>query len=402
MTDRDTQKRLGFDPARLARIERWMADHVASGRLPGLAVQIKRHGVLAFSERIGHSDVETDAPVSADTIWRIYSMTKPVTSLAIMMLYEEGHFQLDQPVADFIPDFARLPVWRGGDHNLHATNPLARPITIHDLLTHQSGLVYGDPEGNVVERAYTEAGLDFDRPGDCMTEAIGRLCRLPLAFQPGARWGYGLSTDVLGHLVEVISGNTLGAFFKSRIFDPLGMRDTDFVVPAAKRARLAALYEREGARIRRVVDTDDNVNGMAIESGGGGLYSTMDDYQAFASMLLARGRTPGGRLVGRKTFDLMASNHMGDDLASRGQSHFSETTFEGIGFGLGFSVMLDPQRAKIPGSPGEFAWGGMASTAFWVDPAEQMTVILMTQLIPSSAYALRRQLRVLSYAALVD
>jgi CubicO group peptidase (beta-lactamase class C family) len=274
-------------------------------------------------------------------------------------------------------------------------------VTIHDLLTHQAGIVYGDPVGNTLEQALSAAGLDFDRSFATMAEAVDALAGFPLAFHPGERWFYGLSTDVLGHLIEVISGQTLGAFLKARIFDPLGMVDTGFSVPEHKASRLATLYDHSTTGFTRSANQDRCVAPVTLESGGGGLVSTMADYQRFATMLLGRGAFDGGVLLGRKTFDLMMSNHMGGDLASRGQAHFSETTFEGIGFGLGVSVMLDPARAKIVGSPGEFAWGGMASTAFWVDPVEEMTVILMTQLIPSSAYTLRRQLRVLSYQALV-
>jgi CubicO group peptidase (beta-lactamase class C family) len=394
--------KLGFDPQRLRRISRWMEAHVREGRLSGLAVQIARSGEIAFSERTGYSTTATGQPVAPNTIWRIYSMTKPVTSLALLMLYEEGAFQLDQPIADFLPKFAGMRVWKGPGHALDTTEPARRQITIHDLLTHQAGIVYGDPHGNALERALSAAGLDFDRQFETMAEAVDALAGFPLAFHPGDRWFYGLSTDVLGRLIEVISGQSLGAFLKSRIFDPLGMVDTGFSVSPDKARRLATLYDhREGGFVAST-NQDRCAAPVTLESGGGGLVSTMDDYQRFATMLLRRGVHVGGRLLGRKTFDLMVSSQMGGDLASRGQAHFSETTFEGIGFGLGVSVMLDPARAKIVGSPGEFAWGGMASTAFWVDPVEEMTVILMTQLVPSSAYSLRRQLRVLSYQALVD
>lgn len=308
---------------------------------------------------------------------------------------------MDQPVSDFLPAFGAPRVWKGPGHALNATEPARRPITIHDLLTHQAGIIYGDPQGNALEQALSSAGLDFDRSFVTMAEAVDALAGFPLAFHPGERWFYGLSTDVLGHLIEVISGQTLGAFLKARIFDPLGMEDTGFSVPDHKVSRLATLYDHSSAGFSPSANQDRCVAPVTLESGGGGLVSTMADYQRFATMLLRRGAFDRGALLGRKTFDLMVSNHMGGDLASRGQAHFSETTFEGIGFGLGVSVMLDPARAKIIGSPGEFAWGGMASTAFWVDPVEEMTVILMTQLIPSSAYTLRRQLRVLSYQALV-
>ncbi len=393
-----------FNTDRLERIDAWMRGHVAAQRLPGLAVQIARpDGEVVFSRRHGFADVGTQRPLDADAIYRIYSMTKPVTTLAALMLYEEGRFQLDQPVADFIPALASLRVLTGGDASLDETEPIARPVTVHDLMTHQAGFIYGG-SGTALAQAYDAQGLDFDRPGDTVAAAVGRLAKLPLLFQPGARWYYGLSTDVLGHLVEVVSGVTLGAFFRDRIFAPLGMADTAFALPEASLPRLATLYAPASpAGGLKPIDTPFGVDPrqpVTAECGGAGLYSTMHDYQRFASMLLARGVCRGGRLLGRKTFDMMVTNQMGGDLASRGQSHFSETTMEGIGFGLGVSVMLDPARAKILGSPGEFAWGGLASTAFFVDPVEQFTVILMTQLIPSSAYTLRRQLRVLTYQAL--
>ncbi len=393
---------LGFDRTRLSRIGSWMQDHVDAGRLAGLAVQVTRRREVAFSERAGLQDVENEIAVRPDALWRIYSMTKPVTSLAAMMLYEDGAFQLDQPVADFLPDFANLRVWKGDDHALSATETLTRPVTIHDLLTHQSGLVYDDPQGNELERALSKAGLGFDKDIPTLADAVARLTEYPLAFQPGARWFYGLSTDVLGALIETISGMSLGAFFQTRIFDPLGMEDTGFDVPPNQAQRLAVLYQHADGGFEKAPHQNRWARPVTLQSGGAGLVSSMADYQRFADMLLQRGAYEGGHMLGRKTFDLMVANHMGGDLASRGQAHFSETTMEGIGFGLGMSVMLDPARAKIIGSPGEFAWGGWASTAFWVDPVEDMTVILMTQLAPSSAHALRRQLRVLSYQALVE
>ena len=402
--DPATQIGLGFDPKRLRRIDGWMADHVASRRLAGLSVLITRKGEVAYRGMAGMRDAEAGEPVSRDTIWRIYSMTKPITTLAALMLYEEGAFQLDQPVADFIPSFGGLKVWKGDGHSLSDVEDLERPVTIHDLMTHQSGLIYEVDGGNALEQAMISEGLDLSRKGDTLEAAMERLTSLPLAFQPGARWHYGVSTTVLGRIVEVLSGKSLAAFFDERIFAPLGMGDTGFFLrdPALKR-RMAAIYGAgpEGFQPEPEPAGQRYDPNMKLFCGGGGLLSTIDDYQKFASMLLSGGRYSGGRLIGRKTFDLMTSNHMGGDLASRGQSHFAETTFQGVGFGLGLAVMLDPAKAKILGSAGEFNWGGMASTTFWVDPAEELTAILMTQLYPSSTYTLRRQLRVLTYQALV-
>lgn len=392
---------LGFDPVRLDRIKPWMQAHVDENRLAGLAVQITRRGQVAFFAHTGVQDIETQMPVSDSTLWRIYSMTKPVTSLVALMLYEEGAFQLDQAVSDFLPEYRNMQVWKGEGHALEDTEPAQRQITIHDLMTHQSGIIYGNPSGNALEREISARGLDLNDRFANMAEASVALAQLPLAFEPGARWFYGLSTDVLGRLIEVICDKPLGDVFAERVFAPLGMEDTAFEVPKEKQHRLATLYQYAEGGFERYAFQDEFNAPVSLQSGGGGLVSSLPDYQRFANMLLRRGQYDGGHLLGRKTFDLMVSNAFEGDLVSRGQRFFSETTFEGIGFGLGFSVMLDPTKAKIIGSKGEFAWGGVASTAFWVDPVEEMTVILMTQLLPSSAHTFRRQLRVLSYQALV-
>ena len=387
----------GVDPARLDRIRAWMARQ--GHRLPGLAVQMKRRGRVVFSAGHGHRDAEAGLPVTEDTVWRIYSMTKPLTSVLALMLYEEGAFRLDQPLADFLPGFGAAGVWKGPGHDLTETEPLARPVTVHDLLTHQAGLPYGNPAGDALERAYIAAGLDLNRHGDTSAEAVARLITLPLADQPGARWRYGVSTDVLGHLIEVLTRQTLAEVMQDRLLTPLGMTETGFEY--RQRGPLAALYQVAPGGYLRCADQAEARAPVTFHSGGGGLLSTLGDYQRFVDMLLARGRG----FLARKTFDLMTANHISRggvacDLARHGQAHFSETTFEGIGFGLGFSVMLDPARAKILGTPGEFAWGGAASTAFWVDPDEELSVILMAQVLPSSAHPLRRELRVLTYQAL--
>ncbi len=397
---------LGFDPVRLGRIDSWMRQHVQEGRLPMTAVRIMRHGEIAFDGCTGMADVEDNRPITSDALYRIYSMSKPVTALAALMLYEEGAFQLDQPVADFIPSFAQLEVVSTLSEDGYTTEPLNEPVTLHHLFTHTSGLIYGDPKGSVLERTYSARNLAFADKAETLADAVARLMELPLAHQPGKRWSYGVSTDVLGRVIEIIAGKAFGDVLQERIFGPLGMVDTGFAVPEDKRDRLTALYTKSRKRdLGRAEGSADSAfcTPVAMQSGGGGLISTMADYSRFTEMLRRRGITENGeRLLGRKTFDLMVANHMPGDLASMGQPHFSETTMEGIGFGLCGHVMLDPAKAKILGSPGEFGWGGVASTAFWVDPVEDMTVLFMTQLIPSSAYTLRRQLRVLSYQALID
>lgn len=405
MLRKETPNAHGFSQSRFENIDRWMQSYVDSGRLPGMAVQITRGGKLAYSNKIGLRDVEAGTPITDDTLYRIYSMTKPITAVAVLMLYEEGHFQLDQPVSDFIPGFKDLRVYKRGEGEYISTVPLETPVTIHHLLTHTAGFTYGFMGGGAIEEAYVADALDFDVRGNSLKETVARLCRQPLLHQPGARWSYGVSFDVLGYLVEVISGRPFDVFLQERILGPLGMVDTAFQVPKDKLSRFAAMYSPDSEGKLQLMDGPEESpfgGDVTLFSGGGGLVSTMVDYQLFVDMLRLRGGYPGGELLGRKTFDLMVTNHMDGDLASNGQPSFSETTFEGIGFGLGMSVMLDPAKAKIVGSPGEFAWGGAASTGFWVDPVEDLTVILMTQLLPSNTYRLRRELRVLSYQALVD
>jgi len=396
-------EKLGFNTAKLKRIDDWVHEYVDSGKLSGMAVQITRHGKTAYRKFYGKRSIETGQSVTTDTIYRFYSMTKPVTSVALMQLYEKGLFQLDQPIADFIPEFADVRVYVSGGADNIKTEPLKRPVTLHDLLTHTAGLTYGWAGDGAVEQVYQTHGIDFHVAGSTLAEMVQKLCKAPLCNQPGERWTYSVAFDVLGHLIELISGQELDVYFQQNIFEPLGMVDTGFFVPAENVHRLAACYvpHNGGLMLQDAPETSDYAKPTTIFSGGGGLVSTMADYQKFIDMLRCRGKAISGSIIGRKAFDMIVSNHMGGDIASRGQAHFSETTLEGIGFGLGMSVMLDPARAKIMGTAGEFAWGGMASTAFWVDPVEDMTVILLTQLIPSNTYTLRRELRVLSYSALI-
>ena len=397
---------LGLCPDRLECIDGWMRANVEAGKVAGLSVMLARGGRTAFFRSHGRADIARDTPFTPDTIARIYSMTKPLTSVAVMMLYEEGRFQLDDPITRFLPEFSDLRVLTGGNRVKFESEPARRPITIRDLLTHTSGLTYGFMEATLVDALYRQNGVDFgEAQGESLAEVVARLARQPLLAQPGAEWNYSVATDVLGHLVAVVSGVDFANFLRTRVIQPLGMADTDFFVPADKLARLAANYSLFRDRTLKLYD--DAVGSRfatppACPSGGGGLVSTAADYMRFCRFLLGRGELDGTRLLGRKTVDLMLMNHLDGDLAAMGQPRFSETAYTGIGFGLGFSVMLDPARAQIVGTPGEVAWGGLASTAFWVDPAEDLAVVLLTQLIPSSALPLRRELRVLTYAALVD
>ncbi len=396
--------RLGFCPDRLQRIAGWMDGYVASGRLPGMTTLVMRRGEIAWLRSCGFADVERRKPLREDSLFRIYSMTKPLTSLAIMMLYERGLFQLDDPISRFLPAFRSMRVFTDGSTAKWDSVPAQREITFRDLLTHTSGLTYGFMDAHPVDALYRSRGIDFSSSDEDLAVLVERLAGLPLLSQPGSRWNYSVSTDVLGHLAAVISHRPFDQFMREEILEPLGMVDTGFVVPAGQLDRLTANYVpgEGGALVLADDPADSRFSRPRLASGGGGLVSTAADYLRFCRLLLNRGHLDGVRLLGRKTVDLMMANHLPGDIADMGKSRFSESTYVGIGFGLGFSVMLDPAKAQIVGTPGEVAWGGAASTAFWVDPAEDLAVILLTQLMPSSTYPIRRELRVLSYQALVD
>ena len=402
---RDTPEKLGLCAQRLARIGPWMRGWVDSGRLPGMVTLVARRGRVAYLDSYGLRDVGAGVTMGEDTVFRIYSMTKPLTSVAIMMLYEEGHFQLDDPIAHHLPMFADMRVFSSGDAERYETIAANGPITFRQLLTHTAGLTYGFLEATPVDALYRRHGVDFQSAECPLLEMMVPLAALPLLCQPGAEWNYSVATDVLGALVEVISGQDFGSFLRERVLIPLAMHDTDFHVREENHGRFAANYTRsrdgglkqiDGARDSRYLKP------RALISGGGGLVSTIADYFRFCSLLRNHGELEGVRLLGRKTVEFMTRNHLRGDMADMGQPRFSESSYSGVGFGLGFSVMIDAAKAEIMGSPGEYAWGGAASTAFWIDPQEDLAVILLTQLLPSSTYPLRRQLRVLSYQAIVD
>ena len=399
---------LGLSSTRLARIGTHLQRYVDAGKIAGALALVARRGQVAYLEPFGHLEIERRRPVTPDSIWRIYSMTKPITSVGLMMLYEEGRFQLDDPVHRFIPAWENLRLYVGGNYPVFKTAPVERPMTIRDLLSHTSGLTYGFMERTNVDAAYRKLGVaDQTRSGYTLHDMVDTLTELPLEFSPGTRWNYSVATDVVGHLIELISGKQLDVYLRDRILGPLGMRDTSFVLEDAQVSRFAANYERQGDGSLKMIDDPEqsNYRRRSFFSGGGGLLSTAPDYFRFTSMMQNMGELDGARILGRKTVELMTMNHLpgGQDLTELAQGGmFTETAYAGVGFGLGFSVMQSPARAQILGSPGEFAWGGAASTAFWIDPMEDLTVIFMTQLMPSSSYPLRRELRVLTYAALED
>jgi CubicO group peptidase (beta-lactamase class C family) len=399
---------VGLSSLRLARIGDHMKRYIDAGKIAGTLTLVARRGQVAYLEPQGHLEIERRRPVTADAVWRIYSMSKPITSVGLMMLYEEGRFQLDDPVHRFIPSWQNLRVFVGGNYPTFKTAPVERPMTIRDLLSHTSGLTYGFMERTNVDAAYRKLGVaDQTRSGYTLQDMVDTLAELPLEFSPGTRWNYSVATDVIGHLIEVISGQRLDVYLRARILEPLGMRDTGFVLEDEQAARFAANYERQGDGSLKMIDNPEqsSYRKRSFFSGGGGLLSTAPDYFRFTSMLQNMGELDGVRLLGRKTVELMTMNHLpgGQDLTDLAQAGmFTETAYAGVGFGLGFSVQQSPARAQILGSAGEFAWGGAASTAFWIDPAEDLIVIFMTQLMPSSSYPLRRELRVLTYASLVD
>jgi CubicO group peptidase (beta-lactamase class C family) len=402
----------GFDKERLARIDRHFARYVDDGRLPGWLLTIGRHGRLAHVSRYGLRDMEAGLPVENETVWRIFSMTKPVTSVAAMMLYEEGAFELTAPVSAFIPSFAGVRVYAGGPGLKPVTVAATEPIRIWHLLTHTAGLTYGFHHVHPVDAMYRSAGFEWTAPrGLDLAGCCDAWAGMPLLFQPGAEWNYSVATDVLGRVVEVVSGQSLDEFFAERIFRPLGMTDTAFWAGEAGGARLAALYTA-GPGNKAVRNDALGAIGRRQPrylSGGGGLVSTAADYHRFTQMLLHRPDSPAGeldgaRLLGPRTVAYMTRNHLpgGGDLESVGRRLTADAPAYGQGFGLGFAVMMDPVAGRNLATAGEFSWGGAANTAFWVDPAEQLTVCFYTQLLPTSAHRIRPQLRPLVYQALTD
>ncbi|MDB6051221.1 MAG: serine hydrolase [Pseudomonas sp.] len=403
-----TPESVGLSSERLARIDAFIQEkYIDSGKLPCALTQIWRRGQLAYTSVLGSADVERGLPLKADSLFRIYSMTKPITSIAFMMLVEEGKVALDDPVARYIPSWAGLGVFQAGLTGAFQTRKPAQAMRVIDLLRHTSGLTYGFQQRSNVDAAYRELKLDGVNTKGGLEEFVATLARVPLEFDPGDTWNYSVSTDVLGYLVQVISGMPFEAFLRKRVFEPLNMVDTGFFVPEAQQQRLTACYvlNQQG----NVVLQDDPATSHfltepATKSGGGGLVSTADDYMRFSRMLLNGGELEGVRIVSPKTLKLMTMNHLpgGKELGEMSNSPFSESLVDGLGFGLGFAVTINQARTMNNGSQGEFFWGGMASTGFWIDPVEDIAVVFMTQLIPSNAYPIRRELRTLVYAALTE
>ena len=397
----------GFDEARLERIDRHFGRYVEDGRLPGWLLLISRGGKVVRLSTHGHRDVELGVRVEADTVFRIYSMTKPITAVAAMMLYEKGAFDLRDPVSRFIPAFDSVRVFRDGTALRPVTVAATEPIRIWHLFTHTAGLTYGFLHRHVVDEMYRAAGFEWGFPeGMDLAACCERWASLPLLFEPGTEWNYSVASDVLGRVVEVVSGRSLDAFFAERIFTPLGMSDTGFFVDPANASRLAALYlaDRAGKAVRNDAFGAAALRPPLVHGGGGGLVSSAGDYHRFTRMLLGGGALDGVRLLSPRTVRYMSQNHLPDgaDLGTFGRP-FGEAPLAGLGYGLGVAVVRDPLRSKVVSSMGELSWGGAASTAFFVDPSEELIVLFFTQLLPSTTHPmLRPQLRQLVYQALVD
>ena len=398
---------VGFDADRLARIDTHFRRYVDDGRLAGWTIAVTRRGRVAHLSHHGQADLEAGRAVAGDTLWRIYSMTKPITSVAALMLYERGAMELTDPVSRYLPAFADVRVYRAGSALAPATVPAVEPVRIWHLLTHTAGLTYGFHHTSPVDEMYRSKGFEFAAPnGMDLAAACDAWAGLPLLFHPGTEWNYGVSTDVLGRVVEVVSGQSLDAFLAEHVLGPLGMTDTAFAVAADEMDRLAALYlATPGGGLQRSAALGEAITRPAVFlSGGGGLVSTAADYHRFTQLLLRGGELDGVRLLSPRTIAYMTRNHLPGhvDLEMFGRPVFAESTVRGVGFGLGVSVVIDPSAVRGLTSAGEYAWGGLASTAFYVDPLEEITASFFTQLVPSSTYPIRSQLRTLIMQALVD
>ena len=404
----------GFAPDRLDRITDHLdRNYVQNGKIAGCQTLVARHGIPAYFSSLGQMDRERKLAVQEDTIFRLFSMTKPVTSVALMTLYEKGYFQLNDHVSRVLPSWKEQRVWVSGEGDAMDTRAPASPMTFRHLLSHTSGLTYGGGLAALVgsklplhpvEAAYVAAGVPS--AGETLQSFVDKLATVPLRFDPGTQWMYSYATDVCAALVEVISGKPYDEYLHETILDPLGMHDTGFYVPADKVSRFAAGYGRARDKSLRLIEdpaTSRYLKQPAFLSGGGGLVGTTADYFRFCEMLRQGGELDGQRVLGPLTIELMTRNHLrgGGDLSTMAIGAFSETAYEGIGFGLGFATTLDEVRAGSMGA-GDFYWGGAASTIFWIDPVEDLVVIFMAQIVPSATFNFRGQIKSIVYSSIVD
>ncbi|CAB4671296.1 unannotated protein [freshwater metagenome] len=401
-------KEVSLDATRLKNIDKHFKRYVDEGRLAGFAVAVARRGEVAHFGMYGAKDSDTGESITSDTMYRIYSMTKPVTSIALMMLVEQGLLQLTDPVSKFIKSFGETRVWNTGTILKPMTAALTEPIRVWHLLTHTSGLTYGFNYADVVDDMYRRAGFETGLSYNESLEVVcDKIASLPLVFQPGSSWNYSMATDVVGRIIEVISKMPLDEFLEKNIFAPLGMTDTAFFVPEEKRSRVSSLYRYDEVNHSKIkLDTlgNSSLENPKFLSGGGGLISTAGDYFKFIKMLEGRGKSGDVRIVSSRTIDLMTQNHLPNnaDISTFGRPIGEEFLYDGLGFGLGFSVVVDQAKTRVACPKGTFAWGGMASTAFWVDPVNEISAMFFTQLIPSGVYPIRQYLRSLVYASLID
>ncbi len=398
---------VGLNADRLAAMpEYFKTNYIDTGKLPCMGLLVSRGGQIAHESYTGSTEMGGKEPISAETIFRIYSMTKPITTLAIMMLLEECKIRLDHPVSRYIPEYAKVMIWDGGTVAAPKLRKPDREMNVLDLITHTSGLTYGFLMQDETDEIYRINKVGH--PKDTLQDMARQIGQLPLAFSPGTEWRYSHSIDTLGALVEIITGQPLDEFFRERIFGPLGMDDTDFWVPPEKIHRLMACYQKD-AKTGETTLADPGGAASKLYSkrpnllnAGGGLASTMRDYHRFALMLLRGGTLDGARIISPKTWEFMRQNHLPDNQTMRrmGRSAFTEVMADGVGFGLGGSVVTDIVQTRQPGSDGTFSWGGLASTFFWIDPEEELIAIQATQLMPSSTYPIRMQFQQLVYAAI--
>jgi len=398
-------KRAGFAAERLNRItDHLNRNYIEPGKIAGCQTLVARHGYAAYFKSLGLMDRERRKPMADDTIFRIYSMSKPITSVALMTLYEQGYFQLNDPVSRLIPSWRDHKVWVSGEGAGMETVAPVRPMTMRHVLSHTGGLTYGATE-HPVDRVYREQAVRRGE-GDTLREFVQKLAKVPLRYQPGEHWMYSFSTDVCGYLVEAISGKRFDQYLQETIFDPLDMKDTSFMVAARKIDRFAANYERAPDKSLKLIDDPQRSTYLkepTFFSGGGGLTGTAADYFRFCEMLRRGGELDGARILGPRTLDMMHMNHLagGKDLTQMAIGAFSETAYEGAGFGLGFAMTLGQVESGALGT-GDYYWGGAASTIFWVDPKEDLLVVFMTQLMPSATFNFRGQLKNIIYSAIVD
>ena len=409
------QDKLGFAAGRLQRItEHLERAYIAPGKIAGCQTLVARHGEIAYFQSLGQADRERGTALTDAAIFRIYSMTKPITSVALMSLYEQGYFSLNDPIGRVLPELRDQRVWIAGEGDAMRTAPPKRSVTFRDMLCHTGGLTYGDAlssagavpvSGHPVDAMYSKHRVRRGRD-ETLADFIAKLSNVPLRYEPGERWLYSYSTDVCGALVERMSGQRFDQYLKKTIFEPLGMKGTGFSVAPADQSRLTACYRRNAHKQLELADDPKHsvyLEEPAFFSGGSGLVSTSADYFRFCEMLRRGGELDGARILGPRTIELMHMNHLpgGKDLAELAIGAFSETANEGVGFGLGFASTLG--KVESAGlSAGDYYWGGLASTIFWIDPKEQLVVIFMTQLIPSATFDFRSQLKNIIYSALVD